>query len=98
VTLREQLKLELDSVDDATIAIVHQILMLLKKSENIPLKNTVNWLENNPLKNSIVSEADIVSPIDEVADLRKLAAEVYEGLTEEEIDEVEAISCHRSDW
>jgi hypothetical protein len=71
VTLREQLKLELDTVDDATIAVVHQILLLLKKSENIPLKNTVNWLENNPLKNSIVSETDIVSPIDEVWDVER---------------------------
>jgi hypothetical protein len=71
VTLREQLKIELDSADDATIAIVHQILTLLKKSENFSPKNTSNWLENNPLKNSIVSEADIVSPIDEVWDVER---------------------------
>ncbi len=71
MTLREQLKLELDSVDDATIAIVHQILMLLKKSENNSQKNTINWLENNPLKNSIISETDIVSPIDEIWDVER---------------------------
>jgi hypothetical protein len=29
--------------------------------------------------------------------LLKLAVKVYEGLTEEEMDEVEAIACQRSD-
>ncbi|MGK7921542.1 MAG: hypothetical protein AB4080_16200 [Trichodesmium sp.] len=61
---REQLKNELDSVDDATINILHDVIIALKK--NAESSNFLtNWLVNNPLKNSVIYEKDIISPIDE---------------------------------
>lgn len=61
---REQLKKELDSVDEATINILHYVMMALK--QNLPTSNgETNWLANNPLKNSVLYETDIISPIDE---------------------------------
>ncbi len=67
---REQLKLELDSVDDATINILHHIVMALKQTARIS-NNENNWLVNNPLKNSVIYEKDIVSPIDEDWDVEQ---------------------------
>ncbi|NEO54868.1 MAG: hypothetical protein F6K54_18365 [Okeania sp. SIO3B5] len=61
---REQLKNELDSVDDATINILHDVIIALKKNRESSNFLT-NWLVNNPLKNSVIYEKDIISPIDE---------------------------------
>ncbi|NEQ40486.1 MAG: hypothetical protein F6K40_31350 [Okeania sp. SIO3I5] len=61
---REQLKNELDSVDDATINILHDVIIALKKNAESSNFST-NWLVNNPLKNSVIYEKDIISPIDE---------------------------------
>ena len=61
---REQLKNELDSVDDATINILHDVIIALKKNGESSDFLT-NWLVNNPLKNSVIYEKDIISPIDE---------------------------------
>jgi hypothetical protein len=68
MTKREQLKLELDSVDDATIEILRRILMALKQPVSVS-NNENNWLVNNPLKNSVVRETDIIAPIGETWDI-----------------------------
>ena len=61
---REQLKNELDSVDDATINILHNVIIALKqKGESSHF--LTNWLVDNPLKNSVIYEKDILAPIDE---------------------------------
>jgi hypothetical protein len=62
---REQLKLEIDRVDDHTLSILSQIVMALKSSKT----PEQNWSVNNPLKNSVIYEGDIISPIDEVWDV-----------------------------
>jgi hypothetical protein len=62
---REQLKLEIDTVDDKTLNILSQIVMFLKS----PTNPEVNWSVNNPLKNSVIYEGDIISPIDEAWDV-----------------------------
>lgn len=50
---REQLKTELDSVDEATINILHHVVIALKQSVSIS-HNQTNWLVNNPLKDSVI--------------------------------------------
>jgi len=62
---REQLKLEIDRVDDHTLSILSQIVMALK----LPMNPEQNWSVNNPLKNSVIYEGDIISPIDEIWDV-----------------------------
>ncbi|MGL5033030.1 MAG: hypothetical protein ACRC6M_04420 [Microcystaceae cyanobacterium] len=62
---REQLKLEIDRVDDNTLSILSEVVMALKTTTNQEL----NWSMNNPLKNSVIYEGDIISPIDEIWDV-----------------------------
>lgn len=60
---REQLKLEIDSVDDVHIEVLHRIIMALKQ----PLLTSTSitmYSEINPLKDSIIFEHDLISPID----------------------------------
>jgi hypothetical protein len=59
---REQLKLEIDSVDDTHIDVLHRIILALK-SPSIASVET-SGKEINPLKGSILFEDDIISPID----------------------------------
>lgn len=61
---REQLKLEIDSVDDAHIEILHRIIQALKQplGTDPPLTNLSS--EVNPLKGSVIFEHDLISPID----------------------------------
>ena len=59
---REQLKLEIDSVDDTHIDVLHRIILALKNPNLVLVENEDN--EINPLKNSVVFEDDIISPID----------------------------------
>ncbi len=59
---REQLKLEIDLVDDKNIEILHRIILALKADFVIQSKPQKQYI--NPLKNSIRSERDIISPID----------------------------------
>lgn len=60
---REQLKLEIDSVDDAHIEILHRIIQALKTPNSNPLNPPISS-EINPLKDSIIFENDLISPID----------------------------------
>jgi len=59
---REQLKAEVDHVDDGNIEVLHQIILALAKKEVHsgiqPSSNT-----GNPLKGSVNFEKDIISPI-----------------------------------
>ncbi|NEP14546.1 MAG: hypothetical protein F6K14_30980 [Symploca sp. SIO2C1] len=65
---REQLKHELDSVDNATINILHNVIIALKQKGEYSHFST-NWLVDNPLKNSVVYEQDILAYIDEIWDV-----------------------------
>ncbi len=60
---REQLKLEIDSVDDTHIEVLHRIILALKTPNLSPI-NPIKKSEVNPLKGSILFENDIISPID----------------------------------
>ena len=67
MTTREQLKQEIDSVNDAYLEILHRIIQALKmpdiaKYANHETQNT------NPLKGSVIFESDLISPIDETWD------------------------------
>jgi hypothetical protein len=59
---REQLKLEIDSVDDTHIDVLHRIILALKNPSIALVETPGN--EINPLKGSILFENDIISPID----------------------------------
>lgn len=67
---REQFKAELDSVDDLTINILHGVMIALKQKVSTS-PNQADWSTNNPLKNSIVYENDVLSPIDEDWDVEQ---------------------------
>ena len=60
---REQLKLEIDSVDDAHIEILHRIIQALKPPTSTNINPPISS-EINPLKDSIIFENDLISPID----------------------------------
>ena len=64
---REQLKLEIDLVDDKNIEILHRIILALKADFVTQPQLQKEYI--NPLKNSIRSERDIISPIDVVWDV-----------------------------
>ena len=63
---REQLKLEIDLVDDNNIEILHRIILALKTDFLTQPQIQKEYI--NPLKNSIRSEGDIISPIDVIWD------------------------------
>ncbi|ELS00052.1 hypothetical protein [Gloeocapsa sp. PCC 73106] len=67
---REQLKQELDFLDETTINVLHHVIMVLKQNVSIS-NNETNWLVNNPLKNSVIYEKDIIRPIDEDWDVEQ---------------------------
>lgn len=64
---REQFKAELDSVDDLTIEILHSVMVALQQQVTNST-NQIDWANHNPLKNSIIYEDDVLSPIDDVWD------------------------------
>ena len=63
----EQLKLEIDLVDDKNIEILHRIILALKADFVTRPQLQKEYI--NPLKNSIRSERDIISPIDVIWDV-----------------------------
>jgi hypothetical protein len=63
---REQLKLEIDSVDDTNIEVLHRIVLALKTPTLTYSDSQKNYI--NPLKGSILFEDDIISPIDVIWD------------------------------
>ncbi len=60
---REILKTAIDTIDDTQLEILHRIILafskLIPKTVNHPPSENIN-----PLKNTIVFENDIISPID----------------------------------
>lgn len=59
---REQLKQEIDTINDNHIEILHQIILALKQ----PVVSSISMTkspEMNPLKNSVLFEKDLISPI-----------------------------------
>mgnify|MGYP003338017379 CR=1 FL=1 len=60
---REQLKIEIDSVDDAHIEILYRIIQSLKISVWAS-QNPSIFSDFNSLKDSIIFENDLISPID----------------------------------
>lgn len=60
---REQLKLEIDSVDEGHIEVLHRLILALKQP--LPTsKKSEKPSEINPLKGSVIFEHDLISPID----------------------------------
>ena len=60
---REQLKLEIDSVDDVNLELLHRLILALKQ----PLLTSIaiaTTSEINPLKGSVIFEQDLMEPID----------------------------------
>jgi hypothetical protein len=60
---REELKREIDSVDDANLEIMHRLILALKTPVVTPTHHEPTGIPN-PLKGSIVFEGDLISPID----------------------------------
>jgi hypothetical protein len=60
---REQLKLEIDSVDDDKLEVLRRLILALKQPflTSIAIARTS---EINPLKGSIIFEQDLMEPID----------------------------------
>jgi hypothetical protein len=61
---REQLKLAIDAVDETQLEILHRIILALKEANPV-LTNTLSY-NAYPLKDSVIFEGDIISPIDTV--------------------------------
>lgn len=64
---REQLKREIDLVNDAYLEILYRIIQAFK----IPLTGNllaVETCDSNPLKGSVTFEGDLISPIEETWD------------------------------
>jgi hypothetical protein len=58
---REQLKLAIDGVDETQLEILHRIILAFKEP-NLVATNTFSY-NANPLKDSVIFEGDIISPI-----------------------------------
>jgi len=59
---REQLKVEIDSVDEAHLEILHRIILSLKQPL-LTSTSLTNFSEVNPLKGSVIFEHDLISPV-----------------------------------
>ncbi|WP_035988109.1 hypothetical protein [Leptolyngbya sp. KIOST-1] len=60
---REKLKLEIDTLDEAYLDILHRIILAFKRPAINP-NQPDNDVDFNPLKGSVLFEQDIISPID----------------------------------
>ncbi len=70
MTKREQIKKEIDEISDDYLETLHRIIVALKSEAKIGPVTPASFKEN-PLKNSIVFEKDIISPVDEAWDAEK---------------------------
>jgi hypothetical protein len=67
---REQLKQEIDSVNDVYLEILYRIIQAFK----IPITESmfpVRMSDTNPLKGSVTFEGDLISPIDDIWDAQQ---------------------------
>jgi len=67
MTRREQIKKEIDEISDDYLETLHRIIVALKSGSDSPSQTEVKF-KGNPLKNSILFENDLVSPVDETWD------------------------------
>lgn len=67
MTKREQIKKEIDEISDDYLETLHRIIVALKSEAKIGPVTTASFKEN-PLKDSLVFEKDIITPIDEAWD------------------------------
>lgn len=66
---KAQLKAEIDALDDSRLEVLQRILTLLR-APSPPRTNTAA-LHANPLKDSVLFEADLLSPIEETWDAER---------------------------
>ena len=64
MTIREQLKKDIDELNDDYLEALHKIIVALKANSKASKEKSYPFHEN-PLKGSIIFEGDILSPIDE---------------------------------
>ncbi len=62
---RDQLKNDIDAIDDANVEVLHRIILALK-TPTPTSPRTIPTKTNNPLKGSVTFEHDLLSPVDEV--------------------------------
>lgn len=66
MTAKEKLKFQIDGIDECHITTLERILDALKsKPDQTQYRDTHNQKTANPLKDSIIKETDLLSPIDE---------------------------------
>ena len=67
MTRREQIKKEIDEISDDYLETLHRIIVALKSDSGANCQPEFPF-KNNPLKNSILFENDLISPVDETWD------------------------------
>ncbi|HOI92561.1 MAG TPA: hypothetical protein PLK28_18810 [Candidatus Rifleibacterium sp.] len=67
MTRREQIKKEIDEISDDYLETLHRIIMALK-SDSAATGRPKFPFKGNPLKNSVLFENDLISPVDEAWD------------------------------
>ncbi len=68
MTRREQIKKEIDEISDDYLETLHRIIMALK-SDSAAASRPEFPFKGNPLKNSVLFENDLISPVDEAWDV-----------------------------
>ncbi|HNX76981.1 MAG TPA: hypothetical protein PLM07_18690 [Candidatus Rifleibacterium sp.] len=64
MTRREQIKKEIDEISDDYLETLHRIIVALKSDSGTTSQPEFKF-KGNPLKNSILFESDLISPVDE---------------------------------
>lgn len=67
MTRREQIKKEIDEISDDYLETLHRIIVALKSESGAPGQPNFPF-RGNPLKNSILFENDLISPVNETWD------------------------------
>lgn len=62
---RDQLKNEIDRVDESSIEVLHKIILALANPRKSDSAAGLSADQTNPLKGTVVFEKDIVSPLDD---------------------------------
>ena len=67
---REQLKHEIDSVNEAHIETLHRIILALRQPLSLVTSSALSH-EPNPLKGSVIFEQDLLAPIGDPWDVEQ---------------------------
>jgi hypothetical protein len=67
---REQLKHEIDSVNEAHIETLHRIILALRQPLSLVTSSALSH-EPNPLKDSVIFEQDLLAPIGDLWDVEQ---------------------------